>query len=134
MSSGSEDMATTPSKAKDTLGWLTDPRKTRQTSPRDSCMSMLSTELYNPSEIGEAVELSVVEEQRGENGPVKQTYVEKTANSVDEMVDPEVAEDEESLFSSSTVQLGRLDTIKSASRPQNPPEITVSKSSPSVFT
>ncbi|KAM9912612.1 hypothetical protein OXX69_002396 [Metschnikowia pulcherrima] len=133
MSSGSEDMAATPSKPKDTLGWLTDPRKTRQTSPRDSCMSMLSTESYNPSEIGEAVELSVVEEQRGENGPVKQTYVEKTANFGDEMVDPEVAEDEESLFSSSTVQLGRLDTIKSASRPQNPPEITVSTSLDAVI-
>lgn len=132
MSSGSNETIAGACKNKDPGNWLTEPPKNRHLGPRDLNALMISGESYNPSEIGEAVQLSVVEEQRGTRGPVKQTYVQNR-NSQSNISDEPGAEaglgdDEISLFSSSTVHLGRLDTIKSAQKGNNPPEISVSTS------
>ncbi|OBA22816.1 hypothetical protein METBIDRAFT_9167 [Metschnikowia bicuspidata var. bicuspidata NRRL YB-4993] len=135
MSSGSEAASprpakTTPGKQPETLGWLPPPPKSRQPSPRDSSASMLSTDSYNPSEIGEAIQLSVVDEQRGAAGPVKHTYVRglspQSAAALDACMAPDQAEDSDSLASSGTMPLGRLDTIRSSTNPRNPPAISVS--------
>ncbi|GEQ69068.1 hypothetical protein JCM33374_g2739 [Metschnikowia sp. JCM 33374] len=124
MNSGSGDLNLSPKPIKDSFR--------SPTKSRDSCVSMLSGDSYNPSEIGEAVELSV-EEQRINQGPVKHTYMPgNSPDTIDGKQPIEPAGDDVSVFSSSTVLLGRLDTVRNFTKTNNPPEITVETAVESV--
>lgn len=95
--------------------WLTKPPN--QGEARFSMSSFASQGSYNPSEVGEAVPVPMLE-QRGDRGEVRQMYVvNRDIDSADD--------EEESLFSQSQAPLGRLDTIKRRSQTEIVPEMTV---------
>lgn len=79
--------------------------------------SVVSSTSYNPSEVGKAVSLSMVNSAEGMD-EVKQMYVGQS------QISKTIAEDDESVFSGS-VQLGRLDTMKSVDLSNVQPDLTV---------
>lgn len=79
--------------------------------------SIVSNTSYNPSEVGKAVSVAMVN-SGGAPGEVKQMYVDHGLSS------KPIAEDEESVFSGS-VTLGRLDTVKSVDVGTVQPDLTV---------
>lgn len=79
--------------------------------------SMVSNISYDPSEIGRAISVIMVNSPRTKGG-VKQTFVEQGLSS------KPITDDEQSVYSGS-VKLGRLDTIKSVATGNVQPDLTV---------
>lgn len=107
--------------------WFTKPG--RNVTP--SRESYISQSLYNPSEIGEAVLVQMVPQHEGSS--LRHTYVERAETATPS--DPgTLGTDEESMFSESQMQLGRLNTIKSGGRPASgvAPDVTLSTAVESV--
>lgn len=107
----------TPAFKASKTGQFDEPPKTAISKIRHSYASIMSSGSYNPSEVGEAVSMPLSGQKSTEGNQVKQMYVNRT---------PGVEEDDESIFSKSLTQLGRLNTIKSAQSASVSPDIVVS--------